>query len=122
MKVLLILCAVFLVFICPPAYAASTQIVAQIPPVRCVVVSNGKIIEVSSNTKEDISPVFTRDQDNMVISPDKSLLNQYRSIIKQVGVNHYGVIYRVNKITLRLQNQQYASLMRVLGIYSKKNF
>lgn len=81
---------------------SSTQIVAEVAPVRYVYLDNTQnIIAIESNTKSNISPIYLYyNNPNKQVIPENATRLAYRNIISKIDVNKTGVIYKKSHINI----------------------
>ena len=78
------------------SFAATTEIIAFVSPVREIVVdSNNNLVEVYSNTGLDVFPVVHSGTINGKIIPmNQSALTSYRKILPNINFSKYGLVYK----------------------------
>lgn len=83
------------------AQTGTTVITAKIAPVRIIVVDNkGKITQVISNTKENVTPtVHKNSPDGKKTVLTQSISKQYKTILKSSDTHKTGVIYQADDKT-----------------------
>jgi hypothetical protein len=98
---LLLITSLLSVFISTQSVAADTTgsgnvvVSAVIAPVRYIVVNNNKIVEIISNTDQDVTPTVELSKlGGKQISINQEIKNQYVNIMsRHKNLKHYGIIY-----------------------------
>ena len=99
-KACLYLCSIFVVLLMlsfsSKAFAATTEIIATVSPVREIVVdSNNNLVEVYSNTGLDVFPVVHIGTINGKIIPmNQATLKDYKKVLKNMNFSKYGLVYK----------------------------
>jgi hypothetical protein len=78
------------------AFAATTEIIATIEPVRYVYInnSNNKIEKILSNSSlVPTNNIHWLDNNSNSVTPSRIIKLQYDNIIKNINLNHFGQIY-----------------------------
>ncbi len=78
------------------SFAATTEIIATVSPVREIVVdSNNNLVEVYSNTGLDVFPVVHIGTINGKIIPmNQATLKDYKKVLKNMNFSKYGLVYK----------------------------
>jgi virulence-associated protein VapD len=101
---------------------ASVQITAIVEPACHVIINqNGQIIEIVTNTKNQITPIVTLNSiSGNQISMTPKIYNDYQNILNKYRLQGtYGVIYRINDRhikTASYANNSIFSLSRIISI------
>jgi len=120
-KACLYLCSIFVVLLMfsfsSKAFAATTEIIATIEPVRYVYInnSNNKIEKILSNSSlVPTNNIHWLDNNSNSVTPSRIIKLQYDNIIKNINLNNIGQIYSVPTNT----NDIFSKLKKIAGYLS----